>query len=82
MASSFASQCSELKTTYDDCFNDWYANEFLKGRGKSVNPCEDVFKEYKSCLESALSSKGLSQMLEDARKDHPFHQGNETKSNS
>jgi len=72
MASSFAPHCSELKQKYDTCFNDWYANSFLKGTGESINPCEDVFEKYKSCISTALTKRGMEGILEEARREQPY----------
>lgn len=30
MSASFAPECTDLKTKYDSCFNEWYSEKFLK----------------------------------------------------
>jgi TRIAP1/MDM35 family protein len=72
MASSFSGSCSNLKKKYDDCFNSWYSDEFLQGKGRMTNPCHEVFQQYRSCLEAAIKEKGMGKMLEEARKENPF----------
>ncbi|CAN6674793.1 mitochondrial distribution and morphology protein 35 [Trichomonascus vanleenenianus] len=74
MSASFAPECTELKKSYDNCFNEWYSEKFLKG--KSVqNECEETWIAYQQCVEKALEKQGIKPMLEDARKDAPFEKG-------
>lgn len=54
---SIGKECDELKHKYDDCFNDWFINGYLKEkpssrRGKSnqaVVPCEAFLLTYQEC---------------------------------
>jgi TRIAP1/MDM35 family protein len=47
---SIGSACTPLKQKYDDCFNRWYSEHFLKGDFGTENPCQDLFEEYKACV--------------------------------
>lgn len=74
MSASFAPECTELKRKYDNCFNEWYSEKFLKG--KSVeNECQDTWLEYEACVHRNLEKQGIKPMLDDARKDAPFEKG-------
>lgn len=42
--------CTELKREYDQCFNRWFAEKFLKG-DRSDDPCTELFKKYQSCVQ-------------------------------
>ncbi|KAG0128427.1 mitochondrial distribution/morphology family 35/apoptosis [Tuber indicum] len=70
MSSSLAPECSEKKERYDTCFIKWYSEKYLRGEG-STDECEELFKEYKSCLNAALKQKGIHNMIEEARKTSP-----------
>lgn len=48
MSSSVGPECTELKKQYDNCFNKWYSEKFLKGDTSSE--CEDLFKDYRACV--------------------------------
>ncbi|ODQ63864.1 UPF0203-domain-containing protein [Nadsonia fulvescens var. elongata DSM 6958] len=71
MSASFAPQCTEKKKSYDNCFNEWYNEKFLKGVA-TVNECEDTWREYEECVQSALAEKGIKKMLDQAEKEAPF----------
>ncbi|ODQ53512.1 mitochondrial distribution and morphology protein 35 [Saitoella complicata NRRL Y-17804] len=74
MSASVGPDCTELKQKYDSCFNDWYANKFLKGVA-TVNECEDTFVDYKACVMVTLKEKKIDVMLDEARKEAPFEKG-------
>lgn len=42
--------CTELKREYDQCFNRWFAEKFLKG-DRGEDPCTELFKKYQSCVQ-------------------------------
>ena len=48
MSTSLSPDCNELKTKYDNCFNAWYTQKYLKGI--TTNECDPLFQEYKSCV--------------------------------
>lgn len=71
MSVSFAPECTDAKTKYDDCFNKWYTEKFLKG--KSVeNECSEFWDTYITCINANLATKGIKQTLDKAREDQPF----------
>lgn len=74
-STSFAPECNELKQKYDTCFNTWYSEKFLKGKGLQ-NECEDFWIEYKECLDIHLAKQGIKPMLEEAKKELPFDENN------
>lgn len=45
---SVGEKCSELKKSYDACFNAWFADNFLKG--ETADSCAELFKEYQACV--------------------------------
>lgn len=42
--------CTDMKREYDQCFNRWFAEKFLKG-DSSGDPCTDLFKRYQQCVQ-------------------------------
>ncbi|CDK28794.1 unnamed protein product [Kuraishia capsulata CBS 1993] len=74
LSASFAEECTPAKQKYDDCFNHWYSEKFLKGKSME-NECEDLWVEYQQCVEVHLIKKGIKPMLDEARSDAPFEKG-------
>ncbi|KAK9474560.1 MDM35-like protein [Dipodascopsis tothii] len=78
MSASFAPECTDVKKAYDNCFNEWYSEKFL--RGKSItNECEETWAAYESCVKKALVDKGLVKVLDEARAEAPFEDGGKFK---
>ncbi|XP_054995696.1 TP53-regulated inhibitor of apoptosis 1-like [Sorex araneus] len=50
--------CTDMKHKYDQCFNHWFAEKFLKGDG-SGDPCTDLFKRYQQCVQKAIKEKEI-----------------------
>ncbi|KAL2087709.1 hypothetical protein ACEWY4_016537 [Coilia grayii] len=50
--------CTDLKREYDQCFNRWFAEHFLKG-DRSSDPCTEMFKKYQSCVQKAIKEKDI-----------------------
>lgn len=46
---SLGEDCKELKTNYDTCFNNWFADKFLKGV-TDESMCAPLFKVYQQCV--------------------------------
>ena len=46
---SISSECTHLKRAYDQCFHKWF-NEFLKGKEKDGNQCQDLLTPYQECV--------------------------------
>lgn len=56
---SVGEACTELKREYDQCFNRWFAEKFLKGENDG-DPCGQLFKRYQLCVQvRALRSRRL-----------------------
>lgn len=73
--SSLAPECNELKTKYDDCFNDWYSNKFLAGKSNQ-NECQELFDDYRECVHTALIKDGIiKKNLDEVREEAPFEKG-------
>lgn len=50
---SIDDSCTPIKAQYDDCFNSWFRDKFLKGKGDELGhdqACGKFFKEYQQCL--------------------------------
>ena len=43
-------ECTPLKTKYDECFNAWFRDSFLKGKAGHEEACGELFKAYQGCL--------------------------------
>jgi TRIAP1/MDM35 family protein len=49
---SIGKECTELKQKYDECFNSWFAEHYLKGNRRDV--CQPLFRVYRDCIQKAL----------------------------
>lgn len=49
---------TDMKREYDQCFNRWFAEKFLKG-DSSGDPCTDLFKRYQQCVQKAIKEKEI-----------------------
>lgn len=54
---SVGEECNDLKREYDQCFDDWFTNKFLKGIDQDT--CEALFKKYQKCVLNAIKSKKI-----------------------
>ncbi|KAK3084446.1 hypothetical protein FSP39_013678 [Pinctada imbricata] len=45
---SISAECQELKQKYDECFNKWFSEKFLKGITK--DDCKDLYNVYTACV--------------------------------
>lgn len=71
MSVSFAPECTDAKHKYDDCFNLWYTEKFLKGKSLE-NECTELWDDYITCVNTALATKSIKPMLDKLREDQPF----------
>nr|KAI8753349.1 TP53-regulated inhibitor of apoptosis 1-A [Biomphalaria glabrata] len=55
---SVGKECQELKRKYDECFNRWFADKFLKG--VTEDSCNELFKVYQDCVKKAIKEKNLN----------------------
>lgn len=46
---SLSRDCQQMKENYDNCFNKWFKEEFLKGNDDD-SACAELFKSYQECL--------------------------------
>lgn len=46
---SIGAACNDLKKEYDECFNTWFAEHFLKGNTND-SMCEPMFRVYQQCV--------------------------------
>nr|GEZ93988.1 hypothetical protein [Tanacetum cinerariifolium] len=58
------SPCADLRTAYNNCFNRWYSDKFLKGVWDKEE-CVAEWEKYRDCLSKHLPDKNLSKFLED-----------------
>ena len=49
---SLGPDCNELKQSYDECFNLWFSEKFLKGdaNSKDDSMCRPIFMVYRECV--------------------------------
>lgn len=47
---SFDSECTPLKTKYDECFNKWFRERYLKGETDHNEACGELFEAYQQCV--------------------------------
>lgn len=45
--------CNQLKKQYDDCFNHWFSEKFLKGDNDD-SACSSLLKTYTDCVQASL----------------------------
>ncbi|CAL1528754.1 unnamed protein product [Lymnaea stagnalis] len=55
---SVGKECQDLKRKYDECFNKWFAEKFLKG--VTEDPCTKLFNVYQECVKKAIKEKNLN----------------------
>jgi len=54
---SVGKECTQLKHQYEDCFNQWFVEGFLKG--DKTDPCKPLFTIYSECLRTAMKSQKI-----------------------
>ncbi|KAB7502605.1 TP53-regulated inhibitor of apoptosis 1 [Armadillidium nasatum] len=64
---SVGSECGDLKKSYDDCFNKWFAEKFLKGDTREDGVCKEFFIKYQSCIKKSLKEQNIN--YEEIEKD-------------
>ncbi|CAH0715665.1 unnamed protein product, partial [Brenthis ino] len=55
---SIGEECTELKKKYDDCFNSWFSDRFLKG-DHDDSMCAGIFKIYQECVKKAMKQQNI-----------------------
>lgn len=54
---SIAEECNNLKKSYDECFNKWFSEQFLKGIMNEA--CVPMFKAYQTCITVSKKTTGF-----------------------
>ncbi|KAJ7966389.1 Mitochondrial distribution/morphology family 35/apoptosis [Quillaja saponaria] len=62
-SSSSTSPCAHLRAAYNNCFNRWYSEKFVKGQWEKEE-CVSDWQKYRACLSEHLEDKHLSRFLE------------------
>ncbi|XP_021744126.1 uncharacterized protein At4g33100-like [Chenopodium quinoa] len=65
------SPCADLRNAYNNCFNRWYAEKFVKGQWQKEE-CVVEWEKYRECLSQHLEDKQLSRFLEVEANKNPF----------
>ncbi|TMW53424.1 hypothetical protein DOY81_001498 [Sarcophaga bullata] len=55
---SLGDDCNELKRKYDECFNLWFSDRFLKGDNDD-SMCAPIFKVYQECVKKAMQEQKI-----------------------
>lgn len=55
--------CTDFKREYDQCFNRWFAEKFLKG-DRSGDPCTEMFKKYQHCVQVCFGQLAKSELTD------------------
>ncbi|XP_030751427.1 TP53-regulated inhibitor of apoptosis 1-like isoform X2 [Sitophilus oryzae] len=63
---SIGEACTDLKKEYDDCFNAWFSDHFLRGRTND-SICAPLLKVYQHCIKKAMKEQNLD--YDEVRKD-------------
>ncbi|XP_040492507.1 TP53-regulated inhibitor of apoptosis 1-like [Ursus americanus] len=53
---SVGEACTNMKHEFNQCFNRWFAEKFLK-EDSSRDPCTDFFKCYQQCIQKAIKEE-------------------------
>lgn len=54
---SVGKDCNELKKKYEECFNMWFAEKFLKG--DRTESCAPLFRSYQTCVKKAIKEQKI-----------------------
>ncbi|XP_069475865.1 TP53-regulated inhibitor of apoptosis 1 isoform X1 [Ambystoma mexicanum] len=49
--------CTDMKREYDQCFNRWFSERFLRGEG-GADPCGELFRCYRECVQIRDCKRG------------------------
>lgn len=55
---SLGQDCNELKKRYEQCFNAWFVDGFLKG--DTTDPCKLLLEEYQGCVKKAVNQHKIN----------------------
>lgn len=65
---SIAPECTKFKHQYDQCFNTWFSEKFLKGDTKLPENCDKLFKQYQECIKPKMNAEDLKVIYNDEDK--------------
>jgi len=54
---SISEECQKLKEQYDECFNGWFKDTFL--RGGTQDTCKPLFQAYQECVKKAIKDRKI-----------------------
>ncbi len=57
-------ECPKLQDRYNQCFLQWFNNQFLKGNLQNNEICAEEFEDYKACMLLSLKNKQLEYLLD------------------
>uniref|UniRef100_A0A1I7YGB2 CHCH domain-containing protein n=1 Tax=Steinernema glaseri TaxID=37863 RepID=A0A1I7YGB2_9BILA len=67
---SIFTECDQLKQTYDRCFTDFFQRYISGSNEHRMNPCEQLHRAYKDCVEKNLVQNKLYEIdIEELRKE-------------
>jgi len=55
---SIGKECNELKIKYDECFQVWFSEKFLKG-DTNDDMCKPIFNVYRDCVRRAMKENNI-----------------------
>eukprot|EP00249_Psilotum_nudum_P008506 c21326_g1_i1 orf=320-568(+) len=70
LSKSGSSPCSALKTAYNECFNRWYTEKFLKGKWEEED-CVLEWEAYHTCILKRMEERKLSHYFRIESSLHP-----------
>jgi TRIAP1/MDM35 family protein len=56
---SIGKDCNELKAKYDECFQVWFSEKFLKG-DTNDDMCKPIFNVYRDCVRKAMKENNIN----------------------
>ncbi|KAH7307407.1 hypothetical protein KP509_22G057700 [Ceratopteris richardii] len=57
------SPCAALKSAFNECFNKWYGDKFLKGQWEK-DECFHEWEAYRTCVLRRMEEKKLSHLFQ------------------
>uniref|UniRef100_A0A8D8Y7F6 TP53-regulated inhibitor of apoptosis 1 n=1 Tax=Cacopsylla melanoneura TaxID=428564 RepID=A0A8D8Y7F6_9HEMI len=72
---SVSKECTQLKHSYDECFQMWFTERFLKG-DTDDSMCSSLLKVYQTCVHKAMREHQID--FSEVLKEH-LHSADECK---
>ncbi|XP_050435875.1 TP53-regulated inhibitor of apoptosis 1-B-like isoform X2 [Adelges cooleyi] len=51
-------ECASVKKDYDQCFNSWFKDKYLKGDDDD-SMCSELLKNYTNCVKKAMKDRDV-----------------------